>query len=138
VGSTAELSVVAPPDHRLVSAPAARPSDLDGETVLLPEAPDSGCADRSQFQHQLAESQVTTETLLEFASIETVQQCVISSIGISALLEIAVDAEIESGRQARLDWSEPFQVYTQMGRNSRRSISPALSAFRSTIRQTLA
>jgi DNA-binding transcriptional LysR family regulator len=131
-----EVSVVAPPDHRLVSAPA-RPSDLDGEIVLLPEAPDSGCAYRSQFQHQLAESQVTAETLLEFASIETVKQCVISGIGISALLDVAIEAEIESGRLARLDWSEPFQVYTQMVRNSRRSISPALAAFMTTIRQTL-
>ena len=48
------VSVIAPPGHVLASTGQVSPRDLSGETVLLPEAPESGCcAYRAQFERQL-------------------------------------------------------------------------------------
>jgi DNA-binding transcriptional LysR family regulator len=134
---TEPISVVAPPGHRLASALSASPADLDGDSLLLPEAPDSGCAYRGQFERQLADAKVNTDGALEFASIETVKQCVIAGMGISVLPSVAVEADVAMGRLARLPWREPFDVYTQLVWNSRRTIAPAQAAFMATARATL-
>jgi DNA-binding transcriptional LysR family regulator len=131
------ISVIAPPGHRLTAASTTRPADLRGETLLLPEAPDSGCVYRNQFERQLGDHQVTADTSLEFTSIETVKQCVVSGMGVSALLSVAVDADVAAGRLARLSWSETFDAYTQLVWNAHRTISPVLSAFMATARETL-
>ena len=131
------VSVVAPSGHRLASANAAAPGDLDGEPLLLPEAPDSGCAYRGQFVRQLADAHVSLDGALEFASIETVKQCVIAGMGVSVLPTVAVEADIAAGRLARLPWLEPFELYTQLVWNARRSISPAQGAFMATARAEL-
>src|SRR5262249_9054115 len=44
------ISVVAPADHPLAVKRQVRPSDLQDETILLPEAPQSGCEYRGQFE----------------------------------------------------------------------------------------
>jgi DNA-binding transcriptional LysR family regulator len=53
------VTVIAPSDHALVSSTSVVPQDLSGESVLLPEAPESGCAYRGQFERQLRERGVT-------------------------------------------------------------------------------
>src|SRR3712207_3787489 len=53
-----EVTVIAPASHALASASAVLPQDLRGETVLLPEAPESGCAYRGQFERQLGSAGV--------------------------------------------------------------------------------
>ena len=130
-----EISVIAAPNHRLASVDSAAPADLDGEAILLPEAPDSGCAYRGQFERQLAESHASAESTLEFASIETVKQCVVAGMGVSVLPSVAVEADVAAGRLVRLPWSEPFEVYTQIAWNDRRSFSPAQAAFVATARE---
>ena len=130
------ISVIAAPEHRLAAIRDAGPADLDGESLLLPEAPDSGCAYRAQFERQLAENHVTTVGALEFASIETVKQCVVAGMGISVLPSIAIDADVAAGRLVRLPWRETFEVYTQLVWNARRSTSPARAAFMATARAT--
>ena len=124
-----DISVIAAPDHPLARLERAGPDDLDGEVVLLPEAPDSGCAYRGQFERQLADRHVTPQDALEFASIETVKQCVVAGMGVSAVPSVAVEAEVAAGNLVRLAWLEPFEVYTQIVWNDRRSLTPALSAF---------
>jgi DNA-binding transcriptional LysR family regulator len=127
-----QISVIAAPGHRLAGVPLATPADLVGEAVLLPEAPDTGCAYRSQFERQLADGHVTADTALEFASIETLKQCVVAGMGVSVLPSVAVEADVLAGRLVRLAWSAPFDVYTQLVWNDRRAGSPVRSAFMST------
>jgi DNA-binding transcriptional LysR family regulator len=131
------ISVIAASGHRLASIGEVAPADLDGEALLLPEAPDSGCAYRRQFERQLAEAGVTTDGALEFASIETVKQCVVAGMGVSVLPSVAVEADVAAGRLTRLAWAKPFEVYTQVVWNARRSVSPAQAAFMSTTKATL-
>ena len=131
------ISVVAPADHHLAGRRAVAPRDVIGMPILLPEAPESGCEYRGQFERQLAGAGVGLEDALEFASIETVKQCVIAGMGIAVLPSVAVEGEILARRLVRLAWREPFEVYTQVVWNERRSISPAQAAFVATAREVL-
>jgi DNA-binding transcriptional LysR family regulator len=133
-----DISVIAAPSHRLASVHRAGPDDLDGEVVLLPEAPDSGCAYRGQFERQLADRHVSPRESLEFASIETVKQCVVAGMGIAALPSVAVASDVAAGNLVRLAWRPTFEVYTQVAWNERRSLSPAIAAFIDAARATFA
>jgi DNA-binding transcriptional LysR family regulator len=124
-----EVTVIAPTSHALVSSSAVVPHDLRGETVLLPEAPESGCAYRGQFERQLSSAGVEPPEKLEFQSIEAVKQCVAAGMGISVLPSVAVDAEVKAGTLAALQWGEPFKVLTQMSWHEDRWKSPALRTF---------
>jgi DNA-binding transcriptional LysR family regulator len=104
----------------------------------LPEAPESGCAYRSQFERQLEERGVVPPERMEFQSIEAVKQCVAAGMGVSVLISVAVQAEIEDGRLAALRWDEPFEVFTQMVWHEKRWKSPALRAFLETAREVFA
>jgi DNA-binding transcriptional LysR family regulator len=123
------VSVVAPISHALASSSAVLAHDLRGETVLLPEAPESGCAYRGQFERQLGSAGVVPSEMMEFQSIEAVKQCVAAGMGVSVLPSVAVDAELKVGTLAALRWSEPFEVLTQMSWHEARWMSPALRAF---------
>ncbi len=132
------ISVIAPPEHRLAAARRVTPRDLDGEPLLLPEAPDHGCAYRGQFERQLADGHVMTDRAIEFASIETVKQCVASGMGVSVVPSVAVDADVAAGRLVRLPWKPRFDVFTVMVWNARRAISPAQRAFMTTVQEAFA
>jgi DNA-binding transcriptional LysR family regulator len=56
-------------------------------------------------------------------------------MGVSVLISVAVEAEIEDGRLASLRWEEPFEVFTQMVWHEKRWKSPALRAFLETARE---
>jgi len=131
------ISVVAPAGHRLARSGSVEPSDLEAAVLLLPEAPESGCEYRGQFEHHLSGAGVSFDRALEFASIETVKQCVIAGMGISVLPTVAVEAEIAAGRLVPLAWRDSFDVSTEMVWNARRSISPAQAAFMETARSVL-
>lgn len=131
------ISVIAAPGHRLATADGVGPSDLEADAVLLPEAPDSGCAYRGQFERQLADGHVTADGTLEFASIEAVKQCVMAGMGLSVLPTVAVKAELAAGRLVPLNWREPFEVYTQLVWSERRSMGPAAKAFITAAREGL-
>ncbi len=133
-----DISVIAPPGHRLGGLKRAGPDDLTGEVVLLPEAPDSGCAYRNQFERQLAERHVSPRDSLEFASIETVKQCVVAGMGVSALPSVAVEADVAAGNLVRLPWRRPFDVSTQVVWNDRRSLTPVMTAFIDTAKSAFA
>jgi DNA-binding transcriptional LysR family regulator len=124
-----EVSVIAPTSHALASAPTVLPQGLRGETVLLPEAPESGCAYRGQFERQLGSAGVVPPEKMEFQSIEAVKQCVAAGMGVSVLPSVAVSAELKAGTLAALQWGEPFEVLTQMSWHEDRWKSPALRAF---------
>jgi DNA-binding transcriptional LysR family regulator len=124
-----EVTVIAPTSHPLNSAPSVLPQDLRGEPVLLPEAPESGCAYRGQFERQLGSVGVVPPETMEFQSIEAIKQCVAAGMGVSVLPSVAVGAELKAGTLAALLWDEPFEVLTQMSWHEDRWKSPALRAF---------
>lgn len=124
-----EVTVIAPTSHPLASAPTVLPQGLRGETALLPEAPESGCAYRGQFERQLGSAGVVPPETMEFQSIEAVKQCVAAGMGISVLPSVAVGTELKAGTLAALQWDEPFEVLTQMSWHEGRWKSPALRAF---------
>jgi DNA-binding transcriptional LysR family regulator len=124
-----EVTVIAPTSHPLNSAPSVLPQDLRGEPVLLPEAPESGCAYRGQFERQLGSVGVVPPETMEFQSIEAIKQCVAAGMGVSVLPSVAVGAELKAGTLAALLWDEPFEVLTQRSWHEDRWKSPALRAF---------
>ncbi len=124
-----DVSVVAPPSHALAHSSVVLPEDLSGETVLLPEAPESGCAYRGQFERQLSSAGVVPRETMEFQSIEAVKRCVAAGMGVSVLPSVAVGSELESGTLTALGWDRPFEVLTQMSWHEGRWKSPALRAF---------
>jgi DNA-binding transcriptional LysR family regulator len=128
------ISLIAPQGHHLAGRRSVGPADLAGEPLLLPEAPDSGCVYRRQFEQQLGGVGVSPGETLEFASIEAVKQCVVAGMGLSVLPTVAVQAEVEAGRLVVLAWREPFRVRTQMVWHAKRWVSPALAAFLDTAR----
>lgn len=132
-----EVSVVAPPAHALAVSSFVGPSDLGGETVLLPEAPQSGCAYRGRFERQLAEGGIVPRETLEFQSIEAIKRCVGAGMGITVLPTVAVEAELAGGDLSELGWQEPIRVGTLMAWNQARWASPALRAFLKTAREVL-
>jgi DNA-binding transcriptional LysR family regulator len=124
-----DITVIAPASHALANSSIVLPQDLHGETVLLPEAPESGCAYRGQFERQLGSARVLPAETMEFQSIEAVKQCVAAGMGVSVLPNVTVGAELKAGKLAALRWEEPFEVLTQMSWNKGRWESPALRAF---------
>jgi DNA-binding transcriptional LysR family regulator len=124
-----DVTVIAPTSHMLASSSTVLPQDLHGETVLLPEAPESGCAYRGQFERQLGSAGVVPPEKMEFQSIEAVKQCVATGMGVSVLPSVAVDAERKAGTLAVLQWGKPFEVLTQMSWHENRWKSPALRTF---------
>jgi DNA-binding transcriptional LysR family regulator len=129
------VTVIAPAAHALASSSSVSPRDLSSDTVLLPEAPESGCAYRGQFERQLGAAGVVPPEKMEFQSIEAVKQCVAAGMGVSVLPSVAVDAELGDGKLAALRWEEPFEVLTQMVWHGERWKSPALRAFLETARE---
>src|SRR5918993_2927413 len=119
-----DITVIAPASHALANSSVVLPQDLHGETVLLPEAPESGCAYRGQFERQLGSARVLPAETMEFQSIEAVKQCVAAGVGVSVLPNITVGAELKAGELAALRWNEPFEVLTQMSWNEGRWQSP--------------
>jgi DNA-binding transcriptional LysR family regulator len=131
------VTVIAPSDHVLATSTSVSPQDLSGETVLLPEAPESGCAYRGQFERQLGETGVVPPERMEFQSIEAVKQCVAAGMGVSVMISVAIETEVGDGKLAALRWKEPFEVFTQMVSNEKRWKSPALRAFLQTARESV-
>ena len=124
-----QITVIAPSSHALVSSAIVVPQDLSGETVLLPEAPEAGCAYRGQFERQLSSSGVVVPEKMEFQSIEAVKRCVAAGMGISVLPTVTVEGELRADDLTALRWEEAFEVKTRMVWHTERWKSPALRAF---------
>ena len=131
------VSVIAPPAHALADSTLVTPPDLGGETVLLPEAPESGCAYRGGFERQLSAAGVVPRETLEFQSIEAIKRCVSAGMGVTVLPTVAVENELAAGGLSGLGWQEPIRVGTLMAWNEARWASPALRAFLETAREVL-
>lgn len=122
-----KVAVVAHPDHPLARLPQVRATDLAAEQVLFTEL---GCSYRNQFEQTLIAAGVYPAALFEFGSVESIKQFVIAGLGVAALPEVAVQAEIGGGRLAPLAWvDETPEIVFQLVWHKGRAVSPALQAF---------
>lgn len=127
------LYVIAAPDHPLTRLSQVAPLDITGEQLLLTE---SGCSYRNVFYRSLAGDGVRPTTVLEFASVEAIKQCVMVGLGIAVLPAVIVEKEIAQGQLAILPWRETeFGIETQIIWHKDKWLSPSLLAFLSLTRE---
>jgi DNA-binding transcriptional LysR family regulator len=85
------------PSHRLATAKAVRPADLEGEKFV---AFDRGLPIRRRIDQYLREHGVTVEMAYVFDSIENVKKAVEETSGVSLLPEPTLRREVRSGALA--------------------------------------
>ena len=124
-----QITVIVSSSHALASSALVLPQDLSGETVLLPEAPEAGCAYRGQFERQLGAAGVVPPEKMEFQSIEAVKRCVAAGMGVSVLPTVAVEDDLQANNLSALGWEKSFEVKTRMAWHAQRWKSPAVRAF---------
>ena len=129
---TEPIQIAATPSHPFASRTHVEPLDLEGETILLTE---SGCGYRSLFEHELAKAGVQPAAVIEFNSVEAIKQCIMVGMGLTILPQMAIQAEVETGKIAILPWTRPLQVVTQMIWHRDKWLSPAFTTFLATAAQ---
>ncbi len=121
--------------HPLTRKSAVRPSDLEGQNLLLTEP---GCSYRNKLDRILTLQNVRPGNITDFSSIEAMKQCIAAGMGIGLLPEIVVAGELRRGRLKALRWTGPsFDMATQILWHKDKWISPAMAAFRDLVKQTL-
>ncbi len=121
--------------HPLVRQRTVRPPDLAGQTLLLTE---HGCGYRAKLDRLLALQSIRTGNVTEFASVEAIKQCVAAGMGIALLPAITVAREIKQHHFRALHWAGPsLDIPTHILWHKDKWISPAMSAFRDLVKETL-
>ena len=129
------MQVVAAPGHALTRARSVRALDLKGESVLLTEL---GCSYRNQFEHALIAAGAHPGPTLEFASVESIKQCVMAGLGVSILPHLSIRQELARGRMKILRWKDPpFHVQAQVVARPDNLGRPAVRAFLEAVRAHL-
>ncbi len=122
-----ELVVIAPADHPLAGEKCLTAERFGGENWIFTEA---GCVYRALMEAVLQEAGVFGSTPLEFGSLEAIKQCVAHGLGIALLPRIAVQAEVDNGQVAVLDFSHPgIRVYRQLIYHKKKWLSQGLRRF---------
>ena len=85
---------------------------------------------------RLTEARIAIDDALEFASVETVKQCVVAGMGVSLVPTVAAQTELAAGKLVQLPWRKRFDVYTQLVWSPRRSLGSAHTAFRRVARES--
>lgn len=130
-----DVVVITAAAQESVATGPAGVADLATTTLLLPEAPEHGCAYRGQFERQLAAAGVAPQERMEFQSIEAVKQCVAAGMGVSALPRVTIETELAAGTLVAVPWQERFDVRTQFAWREQRWQSPAMRAFLATVHE---
>lgn len=130
-----ELQLVVHPEHPLLERRGLGVRDLEGEPLLMPEM---GCSYRVMFEARLAEAGVRPGSITEFASLEAIKQCVMAGLGTAILPEVAVTADVDRGRMAILNWTDPaFGFVTQVAWHKDKWMTPAMKAFLAVLHETM-
>jgi DNA-binding transcriptional LysR family regulator len=130
------LLVVAASSHPLARERAVSARHLDGMPMLLTEP---GCRYRSVLEKALADVGAHVDIVGEFTSSETIKRCVEAGSALGVLAAVSVAAEIADGTIVALPWEGPdLRIRTYVAWDTRRSISPAMTAVIHTARATLA
>ncbi|MBC8077030.1 MAG: LysR family transcriptional regulator [Chloroflexales bacterium] len=128
------LLMLAPAQHPLAGRSTLKLHDIQDETIMLTEA---GGSYRMLLEAALAAAHLRPITL-EFASVEALKQCVIASLGIALLPQMAVVAELRDGLLRALPLSPVTQpLATQIVWHRERWQPLALQAFIATSRAVL-
>jgi DNA-binding transcriptional LysR family regulator len=129
------LVLVAHPDHPLAKNAVVHTRDLEGETLLFSRM---DCSYRKTMEALLKTEKIRYDATLDFNSVATIKQCVMTGVGISILPEITVADDILQGRMAALSWSEGvIEVACLMIWYKDRWLSPSLSTFMEVVRKIL-
>lgn len=120
------MSLIASPSHPLTGHTQVQTRDLKDASFIHTE---SDCSYRLLLEQHLNSHQIYSSSDLEFWSIETIKNCVMSGRGIS-MLSVTVKEELDSGKLVHLPWGDtPCRVATQMLSHPGKWISPALQEF---------
>lgn len=125
------LVVVTHPGHPLIACTRADFRDMEGQVLFLPK---SDCGYRMVFEQALAAEKVAPATVIEMNSIEAIKQAVMAGIGVTLIPEVAVRAEMEDGRIAKVSWVDDLETGILMIRYRNKWCPPALEAFMDTAR----
>ena len=128
------LVVVAHPRHGLAARKRVDYKALDGQVLLLPK---SDCGYRMIFEQALVAEKVIPATTVEMNSMEAIKQAVMSGVGVTVIPEVAVRADLEQGRMAKLRWTEALETGLLMIRYQDKWQPPFLAAFMELVRREL-
>jgi DNA-binding transcriptional LysR family regulator len=97
---TENLVLVASPSHSLVRQKKVAIDDLNGQTLLLPK---TDCSYRKPFERSLEERNVAA-VRLEFASINSLRNCLKRGIGYTICPDASVQRELAEESLLKLGW----------------------------------
>ncbi|AUG78429.1 LysR family transcriptional regulator [Kitasatospora sp. MMS16-BH015] len=120
------LVAVAAPEHALVGAKGLATDDLRGTRILAPEA---GCAYRELFEAELNGPERAPVPMLEFGNIESIKRGVSAGLGVSVLPAMAVADEVAARTLSVLDWTPPFEVFTQIAWRKGKQLTREMQTF---------
>jgi DNA-binding transcriptional LysR family regulator len=123
------------PSHPLTRRSAVKPSDLEGQNLLLTEP---GCGYRNKLDRILTLQNVRPGNITNFSSVEAMKQCIVAGMGLGLLPEIVVAGEVRRGKLKAVRWTGPtFDIGTHILWHKDKWISPAMAAFRELVQATL-
>jgi len=121
--------VVAHPGHPLRKKRRVTATDLAEQTLVLTE---HGCSYRVRLEQILQRARVSPRSILEFASIEAIKQCVRLGEGVGLLPRVVVEQDLARGAMVKLPWAGVDLTITAMlAWHKDKWMSPALEAMRS-------
>jgi len=124
---TEPLLLVASPKHCLADRLEIRINDIHGQTVLLAK---TDCSYRKVFERILAEEKVQPASMIEFNSIEALEQSVAAGVGITIIPRISVMKELNAKQLTVLETPDTgLETSLLMIWHKDKWISPILKAF---------
>ncbi|MEE1942761.1 LysR family transcriptional regulator [Streptomyces sp. TRM 70361] len=122
------LVLVAGRDHPLADRTMVTDEDLRGATLVRS---DNGAGCHLGLERLLASSRGREPERLrvfELDSADAARRSVANGIGVALVPRVAVEAELASGELRQVDWSPPFETFTQVVRRRNTLPNPALDA----------
>lgn len=123
------ILLVAQPGHPLLRKRRVTAADLAEQTLVLTER---GCSYRVRLEQILQRARVAPLSILEFASIEAIKQCVRLGEGVGLLPGVVVEQDLARGAMVRLPWSGlDLTITAMLAWHKDKWMSPALEALKS-------
>ncbi|MGP2436211.1 LysR family transcriptional regulator [Streptomyces sp. JW3] len=120
------LFLVAAPDHPLVGRSDVRDEDLLGTTLVRS---DSSAGYHLRLRYILGALDAVQPRVLTLNSVDAAKRGVANGVGMALMPRIAVADELATGELRRIDWTPPFETFTQLARRSGATSNPVLDAF---------
>jgi DNA-binding transcriptional LysR family regulator len=120
------LVLVAGPGHPLAGRKGVSHADLLGATLVRS---DSSAGYHLRFQHVLDALGAGQPRVFTLNSVDAAKRGVANGVGMALMPRIAVAEELAAGELCRIDWTPPFETFTQLARRRGVAANPALDAF---------